>query len=70
MEATMRRTTVVVMIGSLVAASVGIWAMLTYVAADPGRATTAQPATAALYPIEIMKERGKNLPPAEIVDPF
>jgi hypothetical protein len=66
----MRKIALVAILGSLVAASVGIWTMLTHVAADPGRASTAKPATAALSPIEIMKERGKNLPPAEIVDPF
>lgn len=66
----MRKTTLVVVMGSLIAAAVGIWATLTYVAANPERASTAKPAVATVSPIEIMKELGKNLPPAKDVDPF
>jgi cytoskeletal protein RodZ len=66
----MRKTTLVIMMGSLTAAGVGIWAMMTYVAADPGPASAVKRATATVSPIEIMQERGKNLPPAESVEPF
>jgi hypothetical protein len=60
----------VAMLGFLIAASVGIWAMLTHVAADPGRASAAKPTTAAMSPLEIMKERGHNLPPEKTAEPF
>jgi hypothetical protein len=44
--------------------------MLTYVAANPERTSTAKPAIAAVSPLAIMKEFGKDLPPAKSVDPF
>jgi len=66
----MRKMNFVVVTGSLIAAGIGIWAMLTYVAANPERASTAKPAIATVSPLEIMKERGKDLPPAKYVDPF
>jgi hypothetical protein len=58
------------MTASLIAAGIGILAMLTYVAAGPKRDSNGKPAIAAVSPFEIMKERGKDLPPAEIADPF
>ena len=66
----MRRMTLVVMTTSLIAAGIGILAMLTYVAADPRRVSTDKPAIAAVSPLEIMKERGKHLPPAKSAEPF
>jgi cytoskeletal protein RodZ len=66
----MRKQTLVVVTGILVIAGVGIWAMVTYVAANPERASTAKPAIATVSPFEIMKERVKDLPPARYVDPF
>jgi hypothetical protein len=64
----MRKRTV--LIGTLIAAGIGISAILTYVAAHPTRVSTAKPAIATMSPLEIMKQRGKDLPPAENVEPF
>lgn len=66
----MRRTTLVVMTTSLIVAGIGILAMLTHVAADPKRDSTDKPAIAAVSPLEIMKQNGKNLPPATNAEPF
>jgi hypothetical protein len=66
----MRRMTLVVMTTSLIAAGFGILAMLTHVAADPRQDSTDKPAIAAVSPLEIMKARGKDLPPATHADPF
>ena len=44
--------------------------MLTHVAADPKRDSTDKPAIATVSPLEIMKERGKDLPPAKNAEPF
>jgi len=66
----MRRMTLIVMITSFIAAGIGILTMLTYVTADPERASTEKPAIATMSPLEMMKEHGKNLPAAKNVDPF
>jgi hypothetical protein len=66
----MRKTTLVVMTASLAAAGIGILVMLTYVAAGPKRDSSDKPAMATVSPFEIMKERGKELPPAKPADPF
>lgn len=66
----MRRMTLVAMTASFVAAGIGILVMLTYVAAGPKRESTDKPAIATVSPFEIMKERGKELPPAKTADPF
>jgi hypothetical protein len=66
----MRRMTRVVIAASFVAAGIGILVMLTYVAAGPKRDSTDKPAIATVSPFEIMKERGKELPPAKNADPF
>jgi hypothetical protein len=55
---------------ALIMAGIGLSAMLTYVAANPERTSTAKPAIAAVSPLAIMKELGKDLPPAKSVDPF
>jgi hypothetical protein len=55
---------------ALILAGIGLSAMLTYVAANPGRTSTAKPAIAGVSPFAIMKEIGKDLPPAKSVDPF
>jgi hypothetical protein len=60
----------IVATGFLIAAGIGIWAMFAYVAADPERAAAAKPAIAAVSPLEMMKAHGKNLPPADNVEPF
>jgi hypothetical protein len=70
MEAAMRTKTLAVVIGALIVAGIGLSAMLTYVAADPERTSTAKPAIAAVSPLAIMQERGKGLPAAKDVDPF
>ena len=66
----MRRTTFVVITASCVAAGVGLLVMLTYVTAGPKRDSSDKPAIATVSPFEIMKERGKELPPAKTADPF
>jgi hypothetical protein len=66
----MRRMALVVMTALFVAAGIGILVMLTYVAAGPSRDSTDKPAIATVSPFEIMKERGKELPPAKNADPF
>ncbi len=66
----MRRMTLVVITASFVAAAVVILVMLTYVTAGPKQDSTDKPAIATVAPFEIMKERGKGLPPAKNVDPF
>jgi hypothetical protein len=66
----MRRMTLVIMAASFIAAGIGILAMLTYVTAGPKRDSTDKPAIATFSPFELMKERGKDLPPAKTVDPF
>ena len=66
----MRKTTLVVMTTFLIAAGIGILAMLTHVAADPRQDSTDKPAIAAVSPLEIMKEHGKNLPSAKSAEPF
>jgi hypothetical protein len=55
---------------ALILAGIGLSAMLTYVAANPERISTAKPAIAGVSPFAIMKEIGKDLPPAKSVDPF
>jgi hypothetical protein len=55
---------------ALIMAGIGVSAMLTYVAANPKQTSTAQPAIASVSPLAIMKELGKDLPPAKSVDPF
>jgi hypothetical protein len=66
----MLRMTLVVTTASFVAAAIGILVMLTYVAAGPKRDSSDKPAIATVSPFEIMKQRGKELPPAETADPF
>jgi hypothetical protein len=66
----MRKKTLVAVIGALIVAGIGLSAMLTYVAANPERTSTAKPAIAAVSPLAIMKELGKDLPAAANVDPF
>lgn len=66
----MRRMTLIVMTASIIAAGIGIVAMLAHLSANPKRDSNDKPAIAAVSPIEIMREHGKNLPPAKTVDPF
>ena len=64
----MRRKTLV--LAAVIIAGIGLSAMLTYVAAHPQRTSAAKPEIAALSPLAIMWERGKDLPAAKDVDPF
>jgi hypothetical protein len=64
----MRRKTLV--LAAFIIAGIGLSAMLTYVAANPERTSTAKPAIAAVSPLAIMKELGKDIPAAKNVDPF
>jgi hypothetical protein len=66
-EVAMRRMTLVAIITVLIAASIGIWNTRANVAPQPG---TGAPAIAAMSPLELMKERGKNLPAGINADPF
>jgi hypothetical protein len=55
---------------ALIMAGIGLSAMLTYVAVNPKPTSAAEPAIASVSPFAIMKEVGKDLPPAKSVDPF
>jgi hypothetical protein len=69
----MRKTTLAVVAVLLVAAGIGIGKMLAHVAAKPETVSTGsrgEPAVANIAPLEIMKERGKDLPTSRPVDPF
>jgi hypothetical protein len=55
---------------ALIMAGIGLWATLTYVAVNPKPTSAAEPAIASVSPFAIMKELGKDLPPAKNVDPF
>jgi hypothetical protein len=72
-EVTMRKSTLAFGIMVLIAACVGAWAMLRHVAAGSNAVAASpagSPSTANMSPIEIMKERGKDLPAAKNADPF
>lgn len=69
----MRKTTLAVAAVLLVAAGVGIGEMLAYVAAKPetvATGSTGDPAVAKMAPLEIMKDRGKELPTSSHGEPF
>jgi hypothetical protein len=66
-EAAMRKKALVL---ALIMAGIGLSAMLSYVAVNPKTTSAAEPAIAAVSPFAIMKELGKDLPPAKSVDPF
>jgi len=69
----MRRMTLSFVAAVLIAAGIGTWATLRYHAAKPDSVATGSvgsPSIARMAPIEIMKERGKDLPAAKNVDPF
>jgi hypothetical protein len=57
----------------LTATGLGTLATLRYLAAKPGPVATGSaggPSTANMAPMEIMKERGKDLPATKNSDPF
>jgi len=69
----MRRMNLALLTAALIGAGIGTWATSRYLAAKPDTVATGQvgsPSTAQISPIEIMKQRGKDLPTAENVDPF
>jgi hypothetical protein len=57
----------------LTATGIGTLATLKYLAAKPDTVATdsaGSPSTAKMAPMEIMKERGKDLPATKSADPF
>jgi hypothetical protein len=72
-EVTMRKTTLAFVAAVLIIAGVGTWATLRHLAAKPDAVATGSvgsPSIAKMAPLEIMKERGKDLPTAQNADPF
>jgi hypothetical protein len=69
----MRKKTLAVVTVVLIAVGIGTWATLRYLAAQPDTVATgsvSSPSIAKMSPLEIMNERGKDLPVAKNVDPF
>jgi hypothetical protein len=69
----MRKTTLFFVTAALITAGIGTWATLRYLAAQSDTVATGSvggPLIGKMAPLEIMKERGKDLPAAENVDPF
>jgi hypothetical protein len=69
----MRRMNMALLTAALIGAGLGSWATSRYLAAKPDTLATGQvggPSIAKMAPIEIMKERGKDLPTATNADPF
>jgi hypothetical protein len=69
----MRRMNLALLTAALIGAGIGTWATSRYLAAKPDTAAIGQvgsPSIAKIAPIEIMMERGKDLPTAKNVDPF
>jgi hypothetical protein len=65
--------TLAVITVAVLAAGIGAWTMLAHVAAEPeivSTVSTGDPAVAKISPLEIMKERGKDLPTTKNGDPF
>jgi hypothetical protein len=72
-EVTMRKKALAFVTVVLIAAGIGTWAMLRYLAAKPDTVATglvSSPSIAKMSPLEIMNESGKDLPAAKNVDPF
>jgi hypothetical protein len=72
-KVTMRKTTLSFVTAVLITAGIGTWATLGYLAAKSEVVPTGSigsPSIGKMAPLEIMKERGKDLPTAENVDPF
>jgi hypothetical protein len=69
----MRKNTLAFAAVVLIAVGSGTWATLRYLDVRPGTAATGavgSPSIAKMSPLEIMNERGKDLPAAKNVDPF
>jgi hypothetical protein len=65
--------TLAVITVAVLAAGIGAWTMLAHVAVEPeivSTVSTGDPAVAKISPLEIMKERGKDLPTTKNGDPF
>jgi hypothetical protein len=57
----------------LIVVGIGTWATLRYLAAKPDTVAIgsgSSPSIAKMSPLEIMNERGKDLPAAKNVEPF
>lgn len=69
----MRKMTLSLVIAALIVAGIGTWATLRHLPNKPETVATgsiASPSIATMFPLEIMKERGKGLPAAKNVEPF
>ena len=69
----MRRMNLALLTAALIGAGIGTWATTRYLAAKPDTVATGQvgsPSIAKIAPLEIMMERGKDLPTAKNADPF
>jgi hypothetical protein len=69
----MRKKTLAFVTMVMIAVGFGTWATLRYLAAKPDTVATgsvSSPSIAKMSPLEIMNERGKDLPTAKKVDPF
>jgi hypothetical protein len=69
----MRNIALSLMTAVLIVAGIGTWATLRYLPAKPETVATgsiASPSIATMFPLEIMKERGKGLPATKNVEPF
>jgi predicted short-subunit dehydrogenase-like oxidoreductase (DUF2520 family) len=69
----MRKKTLAFVAVVLIAVGIGTWATLRLLAAKHDTVATgsvSSPSIAKMSPLEIMNERGKDLPTAKNVDPF
>ena len=66
----MRRMNLIVLTAAVIAAGIGISITLVHVVAKPETSSGVAPSIANMSPLEIMKERGKNLPTATNAEPF
>jgi hypothetical protein len=69
----MRKKSLTFVTVALIGAGIGTWATLRYLAAKPDTVATGSrgsPSIATMSPLEMMNERGKDLPAAKDVDAF
>ena len=65
----MRKMAGIIVAATLAAATVGIWAK-SAVTTSGGAPAMVDPSTAAMSPLDLMEQRGKSIPTADLVDPF
>jgi hypothetical protein len=66
----MRRMNLIVVTAAMIAAGIGISITLVHVVAKPETSSGVAPSIANMSPLEIMKERDKDLPTATNTEPF